>query len=201
MWSETTQVSLLDRLRESADQLAWRQFDQKYRELILRYCRARGLRLADAEDVHQNVLLDLARAMPHFSYQPERGRFRSYLGRVVRNAIARYFGRHARLEYGLDTKVLAIVPSTTPDDGDQRWEEEWIRNHYRLALRKLRESTEPRGIAVFERLLAGESTAQIARTCDMHEPAVRKIKQRIRERLQAIIADQLRAEDRLGERD
>jgi len=40
---ETTQPSLLLRVRDPGDQSAWREFESKYRELILRYCLRLGL--------------------------------------------------------------------------------------------------------------------------------------------------------------
>lgn len=198
MYDETTQVTLLERLREPDNQLAWRQFDSKYRDLILRYCRARGLRLADAEDVHQNVLFDLSRSMAQFHYEPTRGRFRTYLGTVVRHAISRFLSRQARPEGPLDNELLATLPESNAEP-DETWEQEWVRNHYRAALRKLRATADPKSIEVFERLLAGQPSAQIAQDLSMQEPAVRKVKQRIRDRLRDLVAEQLREEDHLGE--
>src|SRR5262249_44435339 len=158
-------------LREPDNHRAWRQFDIKYRELILRYCRARGLRLADAEDVHQNVLMDLSRAMPQFQFQPERGRFRTYLGAVVRHAISRYQTRQTRPELGLDNGVVSSLAQHSGET-DERWEEEWIQNHYRVALRKLRATADAKSIDVFERLLEGQTPAEIATALSMLEPAV-----------------------------
>ncbi len=90
---DLTQPSLLSRVRDGADQAAWREFEVKYRELLLRYCRARGLQQSDAEDVRQLVMMNLAKFLRNFDYSSEKGRFRSYLGRVVRNSISRYFSR------------------------------------------------------------------------------------------------------------
>src|SRR5262249_5091882 len=86
---QTGRPSLLDRRRDPADAAGWGEFDRMYGELIVRYCRGRGLQLADAEDVRQIVLWNLSKAMPGFRYSRERGRFRDYLGRAVRNAIWR----------------------------------------------------------------------------------------------------------------
>ncbi|MCA9253978.1 MAG: sigma-70 family RNA polymerase sigma factor, partial [Phycisphaerales bacterium] len=79
MSPDTTRASLLLRIRDPDDQRAWREFDGAYGELIVRYCRARGLQLVDAEDVRQLVMLNLSRSIPRFEYQPEVGRFRDYL--------------------------------------------------------------------------------------------------------------------------
>src|SRR5262249_50590980 len=87
---EPTRASLLSRLRDPADAVAWSEFDATYRDLILRHCRRRGLQTEDAEDVQQQVMLALARALPAFRYDAARNRFRDHLGQVVNHAIHRH---------------------------------------------------------------------------------------------------------------
>jgi RNA polymerase sigma-70 factor (ECF subfamily) len=191
----TTQPSLLERLRDSDDQDAWSEFDRRYGELIVRYCRRRGLSLSDAEDVRQIVLLSLARALPGFRYSRERGRFRGYLGRAVRNAILRYNTRpHRTLErLLLDEDTFPDVPAE--DDSDEIWEQEWVHHHLRRAIEQVRRHHDPRSLEIFNRLLAGETPNDIAASTGMTTAAVHKIKQRIRDRLRAQIATQLEEED------
>ena len=63
MSPHTTHPTLLSRVRDHEDHRSWREFDSRYRELILRFCRRRGLQQSDAEDVRQIVMLNLARAL------------------------------------------------------------------------------------------------------------------------------------------
>ncbi len=189
----STHPSLLVRLRDSADREAWRTFDARYGELVIGYCRSRGLRLADAEDVRQIVMFNLARGMPGFEYQPARGRFRDYFRRVVRHAICRQIERHAARETALSPDVLDARPGDGADDA--QWEEQWVRHHCRLALRELRATFEPRGVDVFDRLLDGQSTDAIAAELSMTPEAVRKAKQRAKERLREIVQRQIQQED------
>lgn len=189
----STHPSLLARLRDTADRAAWRAFDARYGSLVIGYCRSRGLSLVDAEDVRQIVMLNLSRAMAAFEYRPERGRFRHYFRRVVRHAICRHIERHTGRETALSQSVLDARPG---DDGhDAHWEEQWVRHHCRLALRELRASFEPPGIEVLNRLLEGQSPAQIAAELSMTPEAVRKAKQRARDRLRSIVQRQIREED------
>ena len=196
MAHETTRPSLLSRVRNLSDHAAWREFDETYRDLILRYCQRKGLQRSDAEDVRQMVMLNLARQLRTFSYQPERGRFRDYMGRVVQNAIHRFFRRPRPSMRGLDTDVVAGLD----DEGelrerDEAWEAEWMLHHYRRAMATVRETAEPRSVEVFERLLAGESTDDVAGALDMKRDAVHKVKQRIRDRLHGLVATQLDEEE------
>lgn len=192
---EHTQPSLLSRVRNPQDQAAWHQFETKYRELIGRYCRRRGLQAADVDDVRQIVMLDLARGLRDFEYDPARGRFRHYLGRVVRSAIFRHFRRPNPAQAALVSTVLAALPGEDEAAADELWEEEWVQHHYRLALETIRRTYEPRSIAVFDRLVAGNAVETVAAEFELSAQAVHKIKQRIRDRMQVLIQEQIRAED------
>ncbi|MEM7202623.1 MAG: sigma-70 family RNA polymerase sigma factor [Planctomycetota bacterium] len=191
---ETTRPTLLSRLRDTGDQAAWREFDSRYRELLLRACRRFGLQPADAYDVRQVVMMRLAHALPHFTYQPERGRFRDYLGTVVRNALR----SHAARRDGRELPLLG-EPSQVEDSADQVWVEtwnhEWQLHHYRRAMSQVRASFHEQSLAIFDGLLAGRSGTELADEFDTTPEAVYKVKQRIRERLERLIREQLAEEE------
>ena len=195
MSSETTQPSLLSRVRDPADDSAWREFDAKYRELILRYCRARGLQTSDAEDVRQIAMANLAKSLRSFEYTPARGRFRGYLGQVVRSAISRHFRRPDAQAQALDTNVLVTIEAGDAGQADEVWEREWVRHHYRLAMQSVRAAFDPKSVEMFDRLLAGDGVSQLASDFQTTIQAVHKVKQRIRDRLKELIVDQIKQED------
>jgi RNA polymerase sigma factor (sigma-70 family) len=192
MDADRTQPTLIARLRNVHDVVAWSEFDEKYRELILRYCRARGLQHSDCEDVRQIVMLELARTLPDFRYSAERGKFRNYLGRVVLHVITRHVWRRPRGGDSTPDDANLIADAT---ELDAQWEQEWIDHHYRLAMSTIQSMHDSRTLAVFERLAAGDSVADVARRFALSEPAVHKVKQRIRDELKERIAAQIRDED------
>ena len=195
MSSETTRPSLLARLRDPRDELAWREFEARYRDLVRRFCRRRGLQESDAEDVSQHVFLALSRALPRFRLDPARGRFRDYLGRVVANAI---HNLHSSPNQGMalvDTSVLDLLTSSDEQSLAPEWEEEWAQHHMRLAMAKVRAQTTPESMAVFEQLLAGGSVEEVAAATGSTTAAVYKVRQRIQERLRSEIELQVRDED------
>jgi RNA polymerase sigma factor (sigma-70 family) len=196
MVADSTHPSLFSRIRKSDDPAAWREFDTRYGELILRYCLARGLQYADAEDVRQGVLLSLSKSLPQYCHDPARGRFRTYLGQIVRHAIARHLQRRrpdsAPGGLSLDEHVAG---SAGLDGADLTWNQEWVGHHYRMAMRTIRAICEPRTVHVFERLIAGDSVQQVAEQFGMTEQAVHKIKQRIRDRARELILRQISDED------
>ena len=77
--SPETRASLLVRLKDSADDAAWAEFTEIYRPLICRLARARGFQHADAEDLAQQVLTSVARAIGRWQAEPARARFRTWL--------------------------------------------------------------------------------------------------------------------------
>ncbi len=190
---QTTRPSLLERVRDPANDAAWAEFDLRYGELILRYCHRCGLQHSDAEDVRQIVLMSLASALRSFEYHPQRGRFRSYLGRVVRNAVTRHATRP-------DGRMPVLCIDETAADGadeppDERWEQEWIAHHLRRAMQTIRRTTDPGRVEIFDRLLAGASVAQVAREHGMTTDAVHKVKQRVRDHLKLLVAGQVDEEE------
>ena len=195
MGFESTRPSLLSRVRDAADELAWREFEGLYGPLILGYCRRLGLQLADAEDVRQIVMTDLSKTLPGFHLQPARGKFRTYLGKVVKNAVSRYRRRHNAPPRALSSTILATTPESDASASDQDWEQEWILHHYRLAMQQLRSTYDARSLKVFDELVAGKTIANVASLFDATPAAIRKIKQRVKERLQELVAAQIENED------
>jgi len=191
----TTSPSLLSRLRDPKDEAAWRTFEDRYRDLIRRFCRRRGLQTADAEDVSQLVLIAMTRALPGFRYQPERGRFRDYLGRVAENAVRQHLKSPTRGDLLLETSVLEEIATVENEPLEPAWLDEWTQHHLGLAMKAVRAKTSPEILAVFERLLAGESVADVAHATGSTTDAVYKAKQRVAERLRHEIEGQLRDED------
>lgn len=197
-----THPSLLSRVRNPSDHAAWRQFEARYRDLVFRFCRARGVQHADAEDVAQIVMASLSKAMPQFTYDPNRGRFRDYLFRCTRNALSQWLAR-PRVAVGplvVDVEAVARESSgpALSDEANQ-WEAEWVAHHYRRALVEVRATFEERSVEIFDRSVRGETVADLASEFGLSEQAVHKIRQRIKARLRDTIARQVREEDAVNE--
>lgn len=192
-----TRLSLLTRVRDASDARAWSEFEQRYSELVLRYALARGLQFADAEDVRQVVFLRLAKALRDFTYSPARGRFRSYLGAMVKNVIRDRANCPATRRHAVDELAAGLESIADPrdTDADARWEQEWVQHHCRLALETVRRTFDPSSVAVFEDFLQGGSADDVAARHNMTLAAVVKIRQRVRERMQGLIRDQVHDED------
>jgi RNA polymerase sigma-70 factor (ECF subfamily) len=70
---------------------AWRRFEDLYTPLIRRWCKRRRLPNSDLDDLCQEVLLKVYRSLP--TYEPSRGPFHAWLGKVAHNALTDHFRR------------------------------------------------------------------------------------------------------------
>lgn len=195
MGSDSTRASLLSRVRDPGDAASWREFDARYRDLVLRYCRRSGLQESDAEDVRQGVMMTLARRMRSFEYRPEVGRFRDYLRICTRRAIAKHLSRQNGAAEELSVGDMETLEEAAAGVLDQLWEAEWRGHHLRLAMDKARSAFERRSLDVFERLLAEECAEDVAAAFGISPAAVYKIKQRVKDFLRERIEEQLADEE------
>ena len=135
-----TRASLLIRVRDPADQAAWHEFVEIYRPIILRLARQKGMQEADAEDVAQQVLVALAKAVEQHEHDPKRAKFRTWLGRVAHNAILNALTRGRPDRGSGGSALLAVLNQheshTGPDSDLLRLE--YRREVFRWAARQVR---------------------------------------------------------------
>ncbi|HEY2762151.1 MAG TPA: sigma-70 family RNA polymerase sigma factor [Pirellulales bacterium] len=93
--SPETRQSLLLRLADRADQSAWQEFAKIYTPVIYRLALRRGLQHADAEDLSQQVLAAVAKAINRWQTDPTRAKFRTWLHRIAQNCIINALNRAA----------------------------------------------------------------------------------------------------------
>jgi len=104
-----TRHSLLIRVRDPADHAAWREFVEIYRPLILRLAWQKGMQAADAEDVAQEVLSAVAKAVEQRAHDPKRAKFRTWLNRVANNAILDALTRRKPDRASGDSALQAVL--------------------------------------------------------------------------------------------
>jgi RNA polymerase sigma-70 factor (ECF subfamily) len=103
-----TRQSLILRLRNTSDVAAWRQFSELYGPVIYRVARRSGIQDADAQDIVQDVLWGVARAVERWEPQGP-ARFRTWLAHIVRAKLVDRLRRRGRQ-----------VPGLSRDDGGEQ---------------------------------------------------------------------------------
>ena len=80
-----TRASLLLRLPNAADLVAWDEFVSLYAPCVFRVVTRAGLQQADAENVLQEVLLRVAKSIELWLNRSDRSGFRPWLLRIAKN--------------------------------------------------------------------------------------------------------------------
>jgi RNA polymerase sigma factor (sigma-70 family) len=174
-----TRPSLLVRIRDVHDGESWREFVDTYTPLVYRYCRRKGLQDADAADVAQEVLTEVARCIRRFEYQPERGRFRDWLGTIARRRLARFLERKGRGPAAGGDSVGGLTAQP-----EAEWTDEFNSHLMALALERVRPRCEPATWAAFSRVwLDDRPAAEAAQELRLPIEAVYLAKSRVLKRL------------------
>jgi RNA polymerase sigma-70 factor (ECF subfamily) len=141
----TTRLSLLARLRaDPNDQAAWAEFVDRYGPQIHAWCLAWRLQEADAQDVTQNVLIKLGRALPRFVYDPGRS-FRGWLRTLTHHAWSDFISEQRAVVRGsADTRVLDLLQTVQArDDLSARLEAAFDQELLERAMDLVRARVEP----------------------------------------------------------
>jgi RNA polymerase sigma-70 factor (ECF subfamily) len=191
MTSYSTHLTLLERLADRADQAAWREFKDRYGQLIRSVARRQGLQDADCDEVVQEVLTSLSRAMPEFHYNPAKGLFRSYLKTITLRAI---FGYYKQTEMALGNDNL-LQHSENDDALESMWETEWRQYHLRRAMEVIQREFNETDQAAFDNYaVRGETAESTAQQLNLTIDQVYQAKSRILKRLTSLIHRQVQEE-------
>lgn len=189
--SANTRLSLIARIGTPEDTEAWAEFVELYGPLVYTIARRRGLQDADACDLMQDVMREVARSVDRFDPDPELGRFRGWLGVITRRMLARYFEKSSRqiAATGGTSNILAIDRVSNNDDEDG-WEQEHQRQLFRWAADRIRsEFAETTWRAFWLTSVEGVRAKEAAERCGLTVGAVYIAKSRVLRRLRERITE------------
>ncbi len=177
----TTPVSLLERLRHGAEDVAWSRLVRLYTPLVYHWARRFGLREQDAADLVQDVFALLLEKLPEFDYDPQRS-FRSWLRTVTLNKWRENARRGTGQPAATAPSDLAELPDPRTDD--DLGEAEYRRYVVQRALELMRtDFEEGTWRACWETVVNERSTADVGSELGMTPGAVRAAKFRVLARL------------------
>jgi RNA polymerase sigma-70 factor (ECF subfamily) len=176
----TTPVSLIKRLHQPEDQLAWARFVDLYTPLLFHWARRTGLPEADAADLIQDVFGVLVRKLPEFAYDEQRS-FRGWLRTVLLNQWRTRLRRRTERACGVLDDDATLVQ---PDEQDA-----WIEKEYRdhligRAMQVMQADFEPTTWrACWEHVAQGRPAAEVAAELGITVNAVYLARARVLRRL------------------
>ena len=181
-----TRPSLLCSLRDGEPaQSAWREFFERYAPAVYRVARRQGLDAHDADDIVQQVMLNISAHIGEFDYDRDRGRFRQWVKTIAANKVRDLF-RHrgaVRREVSLDEAQACSDPGR---EVEPLWEQEWKVQDMLYCLDQVAADIAPRRFEAFRLyVLEGVSADETAERLGMTRAHVyvtrAQVKKRIRE--------------------
>ena len=160
-----TRPSLLAQLAEYSDQPRWREFFERYAPPVFRVIRRRGLSNEDANDIVQQVMLNVSRHIGNFRYDRDRGRFRQWIRRITENLITSHFRAKRPIIYDheLCEELVDEAPAT-----EDIWDAEWELQDILWCLDQLEQDVPPRRMRAFRMyVVEGRSAADVGKELGM----------------------------------
>jgi RNA polymerase sigma-70 factor (ECF subfamily) len=192
--SPHTRPSLLVRIRDAGDRLAWRQFVDLYAPLVYRFARQRGLQDADAADLTQEVLQAVAGASGRLEYDPARGSFRGWLFTVARNRLHNFRLRQRRHAQRFPQPEEGQLDATAAPEEEALWDREYEQRLFDWAAEQVRGHFQDSTWQAFWRTAVdGETAKDVADALGLSVGAVyvarSRVLARLREQIQEVQAE------------
>ena len=188
-----TRSSLIAQIGYPEDREAWDQFVVIYRPVIYRMARRRGMQDADAQDLVQTVLMRVAGAIQGWEKLSPETRFRHWLRRVARNAIATAFSRQPKDAGVGGSEMLALLAeqAATAADIERELSRESMREKYLRAASVVRSDVDSDTWRAFELTVVNgqpceEVANQLGKSVGTVYAARSRIMRRLREQVQRL---------------
>ena len=184
-----TRDSLIVQVQNPANREAWECFSAIYRPVVYRLARTRGLQDADADDVAQQVLLAVSRAIPDWQRNNTQTRFRHWLHRIARNAILNAFTRTPKAPAIGGSGFMNLMHGVSqPDNIETQIKLEYRRQVYRQAAEIVRDAIQEQTWRIFAMtIIEGNSTESVAEQMHTTIGNVHAIRSRVMRRLQIAV--------------
>ena len=183
-----TSTTLLRDISADADNARWPEFVSRYRPMMLAYLKTHFTSV-DADDMVQETLIALAKALPDYRYAPdETGRFRNYLTGILRNRALKRCARDARDRMlQAELRKLAVPGHLAAADADCA---AWRTALLEIATRQLLDDGKisDKSKQIFQRLTVdGQSPEDVAAAYGTDRNNVDKVKSRMIAKLREIV--------------
>ena len=195
--NETTRSSVIRAVADTENEAAWDRLFDLYAGFVYSIARRKGLSDADADDIVQVVFADLARNLPTFQYDREKGRFRSYLTGLVNWRVMDKLKLAKRdADMKKDFWEAARAAAGGEDDFADR---EWQSAAMEEALRRIKPEVRPEHYAAFvASAVEGQDTETVTKLYGISSDNLYQIRMRLTAKLRETTEEVLAEMDAPG---
>lgn len=178
----TTRQTLIMRANDPTDEKAWEDFVYYYEDYIDILLSKFFLTKEDKQDLRQDILLALWKNLK--SYDSEKALFRTWLTRIVRNAVINKI-KKSQLRKKLNQVDLEEKFSPSNINAlEEIFEKEWINYVSTLAFERIKPLFSSTAVQVFDLALDNMSIEEIAKKLDISRDSAYKMRARVVKKLQ-----------------
>ena len=189
--NESTRSSVLRAVADTENDAAWNRLFDLYAGFVYSIARSKGLNDSDADDIVQIVFADLARKLPAFKYDREKGRFRSYLTGLVNWRVMDRL-RYGKRDAELKANFLEEVQAAGVGNDDDFSEREWQAAAMEEALRRIKPEVRPEHYAAFvASTVEGQDTEAVMRLYGLSRDNLYQIRTRLTAKLRETVVQVL----------
>jgi RNA polymerase sigma-70 factor (ECF subfamily) len=193
--NESTRSSVLKAVADTGNEAAWRRLFDLYAGFVFSIARSKGLNDADADDIVQAVFADLARNLPSFKYDREKGRFRAYLSALTRWRINDRL-RSGKRDVELKASFMEDAKALMSADDEDFEEREWQSAALEEALRRIKPDVQSAHYAAFvASAVEGQDTETVARLHGISIDNLYQIRKRLTAKLREAVKQVLEEMD------
>lgn len=191
--NESTRSSVLRAVANTENEAAWQRFFDLYAGFVFSIARSKGLNDTDADDIVQMVFADLARNLPSFKYDREKGRFRPYLAALVKWRVIDRL-KAVRRDADLKADFMEEVKSAATTEDEDFEEREWQSAAMEETLRRIKPEVRPEHYAAFvASAVEGQDTDVVTKLYGISRDSLYQIRKRLTVKLREKLAE-VRAE-------
>ena len=178
MMAYKTRLTLMDRLKNSGDEKSWDEFHEVYRRFIYSIIRSMHIEAHLIDDLIQDVLLSVWKALPGFEYKPSKGRFSSWLATITINTVKSNQLKRSR-QGARDNKASERQDEFDLGDLNQLIDREWAAFLTETAWGNVSKELSVSMKSCFEGVMQGKKIRDIAAVMNLPENTVSVYKKRV----------------------
>ena len=184
-----TKQTLIMRAQNQDDNHAWNDFVSYYQPFIMVILNYSGIKKSDQDDLCQDILIKLWKNLQKFSYDPERGKFRSWLKTIIRNSSIDFYRKKKKIQdleaRSLDNSLDSVETSSdiSEEELDKIIDKEWRTHVTKLAMERVEKAFSGNAVEVFKMALDEVPTKEISSRLEIAESSVHKLRKRVEEKL------------------